>query len=58
VPFFLTHPHQKIFTDFSPPTFSLMKKLAKDQADGWGERDGAVALTVGIALARSIRASF
>ena len=39
-------------------TFPLMEKSAKDQADGKCHRTGSFAPTVGIALARSIRASF
>ena len=40
--------------DFFLPTFSLMKKLAKNQADGKCHRAGLYAPTVGLALALSI----
>ena len=43
--------------DFFLPTFSLMKKLAKNQADGKCHRTGSYAPTVGLAPARIVRAA-
>ena len=46
---------QKIFTEIFLPTFPLMEKSAKDQADGKCSRTGPYAPTVGRAYARSDR---
>jgi len=42
--------------NFFLPTFPLIEKSAKDQADGKCHRTGLFAPTVGLALARSVRA--